>query len=156
MRTISREEVAEHLGISPQAVSRLAKKPGCPKEVQAGRAVYPWPDFNVWYWTVVKAPKPADFSEARARRVAALADMAELQLAKLRGELMPVEDFRRVRYDTDQRVAVKLKALHTRAAPHLVGCQSELEAMARLAPVVREIMDELTKGDVPTEDAEAA
>ena len=151
---ITREEAAGHLGISAQAVSNLGRRPGCPKDVRDGRTLFRWPDFNLWYWTTVKLPTP-DLLAARTRRETAEAEKAELELATMRKELLTVEDFRRVRYDTDQRVAARLRMLPTRAAPLLVGCQSEAEALERLAPVVRQVMAELHRGDdIP--DAEAA
>jgi hypothetical protein len=162
VKLIGPTEAAANLGITRQALSRIAKDPACPVDRNgSGTLRYRWPDLNLWYMArkVAEAKadvRPADYEQARARQMEADADMAEWKRDQLAGKLMTTEQFRRVKFDTDARVGAKLKNLATKLAPLLVGCESEAEVMERSKGVLAEVMDELYRADDLTDDQDAA
>jgi phage terminase Nu1 subunit (DNA packaging protein) len=78
---------------------------------------------------------PADEADGRARKALADAALAELKLARLRGEVVPIEDYRREfgRVCTGLREVVM--AIPARYAAQLVGCDSIIDVQARLREV---------------------
>lgn len=156
MRKLTRKQVAAELELTDQAISLLAKEDGCPREVENGKQVFRWPEFNRWYWgrkleEARAVAEPADYEKAKARREAALAQQEELKLAEMRGNLMTVEQYERVVQDAFQRVRSQLLTLPNKLAPAVVGTETTQEGFARVEPLIREVMDELhAAADVPT------
>lgn len=93
------------------------------------------------------APKPLDLVEAQKRRAIADAEMAELELAHRRKELVSVKAFDRVLGERLDRVRARLTAMPGRLAPDVVGLRSIPEAVPVIDRVVREVMTELSHGD---------
>lgn len=102
-------------------------------------------------WTAPPAPVPVaaplarrdvpDYNESRARREAALADMAELEVAERRGELVPVAEARADVVARFTLVRTRLLGVPARAAqrlPHLAG-----EVVPVVDALVREALEEL-------------
>ena len=93
----SQKEVGELLGVTARQVHNLTEK-GMPRRVQNGRPEYPWPDALKWYIAFkvsAEAAKadPIDLEKARARKMAADAELTELELAPgrpLRGGKMVI------------------------------------------------------------------
>lgn len=82
-----------------------------------------------------------DYNESRARREAALADMAELEVAERRGELVPVAEARADVIARFTLVRTRLLGVPARAAqrlPHLAG-----EVVPVIDALVREALEEL-------------
>lgn len=158
MRLLTRSEVAAELELTPQAVSLLAKEPDCPREMQGAKQLFRWPEMNRWYWSrklaeVRDAVRPADFEEARARREAANAELAELELARQRGELMTVAQYAKEVGGAFERVAARLTTFADKAAREVVGTKDVLDGRARLQPLVDEVMGELYRSDdVPADE----
>jgi len=74
-------------------------------------------------------------AESQARREAALAVMAELDLAQRRGELVKVEDVEREWFENGRMLRDRLEALPQRIAPLVAGTH---EAQATLIDALRE------------------
>ena len=83
----------------------------------------------------------------RTRREKAQAQLREIELAERNGRLMTLDDFERAVGDAFGRVRAKLLNLPARAAQAAVGAQTIGEALLRIEPVVREVMDELRRAD---------
>lgn len=97
---LSQVELAKRLGISPRAVRKLHgsdDRPGIPRGENGS---YPWPEARNWYLDFKKNEQARrhggggghDFQKERARFTATRADLAELQLAEKRGELIHIRD----------------------------------------------------------------
>jgi len=88
-----------------------------------------------------------DYEEARARKVAAEAQITELELAKVRGELVVAEDVVAAWSDTLSSLKAKIISIPSKAAPILAsedsagGCQKVLEDL------IREALEELSNYD---------
>ena len=88
-----------------------------------------------------------DYEEARARKVAAEAQITELELAKVRGELVVAEDVVAAWSDTLSSLKAKIISIPSKAAPIVAsedsagGCQKVLEDL------IREALEELSNYD---------
>lgn len=104
-----------------------------------------------------KATKePADLEQARARKVAAEAQIAELELAKLRGQLLTVGDYGAALERSFDLIRARLVALPGRLAPLVTGVTTLPAAVAAIEPVVSELLQELSSDDTPAFDEDAA
>jgi len=87
------------------------------------------------------------YEEARARKVAAEAQIAELELAKVQGELVIAEDVVSAWADTLTGLKAKLISIPSKAAPIVAsedsagGCQKVLDEL------IREALEELSNYD---------
>lgn len=89
------------------------------------------------------APRPdvPDYNESRARRESALADMAEIEVAERRGELVPVDEARADVVSRFTVVRTRLLGVPSRVAqrlPQLAG-----EVVPVLDELLREALEEL-------------
>ena len=88
-----------------------------------------------------------DYEEARARKVAAEAEITELELAKVRGELVVADDVITAWSDTLSSLKAKLVSIPSKAAPIVAaedsagGCQQVLDEL------IREALEELSNYD---------
>lgn len=139
--SVSGSELASLFGITERQVRSLRRK-GMPVNPDGSYPLGP-----VIQWYVASKTTPTNLLAARTRRETALASKAELELAKMCGELMTVADYERVVSDTFMRVAAKLTALPNRAAPRMVGLKSIQEALAALQLEVAEVRRELYEAD---------
>jgi hypothetical protein len=87
------------------------------------------------------------YDEARTRKVNAEAEIAELELAKVRGELVVAEDVVKAWEDVLGAVKAKMFAVPTKAAP-VVAAESEAgKCQAVLEDLIREALEELSNYD---------
>jgi len=160
VRSLTRRQTADVMGLTAQAIGHLAKEPGCPKESRDGRDFFVFPDFNRWYWhrkieEARHSEEDSSYEVAQARREMAKAQQEELRLAQMRRELMTVQEWESTYLDASSRVRSHLIALPHRLAPYLVGCTTTAEAHRRIVPLVDEIVAELQSAeDIPLDDAE--
>lgn len=150
-RKITKREFCELMGISEKQLERYCHD-GMP-HAKEGRAVtIPMPEGRVWYhkYLVAKGKAeatPTSRSDSIDRQEAANAELAEIELAKARNELMRVEDYERLVGDAFARVRARLTNLPPRIAGVVLGAKTVQEAQLRTEPIVREIMDELRAAD---------
>jgi hypothetical protein len=157
---LTKQQFSDTFGVSTSQLERLFQE-GMPHDLGAAthgkrrRVTIPMPDGRVWYhrYLVNKGRKeaaPTTLDDERRRHHFALAEMAELELAKARDELMTVTDFERLLGDAFARVRARLQNLAARQAGGVLGATSIEEAQKRLEPLVREAMEELrAASDVP-------
>lgn len=94
---LSPTELADRLGLSSRQITNLANQGVLEKKVASGRPYFEWPksrDDYIAYkvsLAVSAQGKAADYEESKARKEAALAEKAEIEVAQLRGELIPLE-----------------------------------------------------------------
>ena len=87
------------------------------------------------------------YDEARTRKVNAEAEIAELELAKIRGELVVAEDVVKAWEDVLGALKAKLMAIPTKGAP-VVATESEAgKCQAILEDLIREALEELSNYD---------
>jgi phage terminase Nu1 subunit (DNA packaging protein) len=162
-RFLKRKEAKQALGDMPErSFARWVAK-GLPRKGDGGQERYPWPEIHRWMLEHARqegreSVRPADYEDAKARKAMAEAELAELDLAQQRHELMTVEVAEKTLGEAFQRIRGQLLALPRRLAPDVVGVQTLPEANARLTKAIAEVLEELADGkDVPDgEEVDAA
>lgn len=158
---IPKAEAVERLGISEKQIERHCHE-GMPHKKDGRHVLIKWPDARLWRDKLLIAQgeakaKPTNRSDSIDRQAAANAELAEIELAKARNELMTVTDFDRLVGDAFARVRARLTNLPPRIAGVVLGATSIHDAQARIEPLVREAMEELRGADdVPGESEEDA
>jgi DNA-binding transcriptional regulator YdaS (Cro superfamily) len=132
-------DLANRLGVSRQAVSQMVKK-GVVKVEPDGKilfeqAVEDWQgQVNVgqqrpFRWKGAKTKSYREQMEryhiARARREIAEAELAEIELATKKGELLDAKVTKKLLVDAVHTTRDRFLSVATRLAPELVGIQSE-------------------------------
>jgi phage terminase Nu1 subunit (DNA packaging protein) len=154
-RHISRAELADRLGVSPQTMARLLKE-GLPCEGTGRGRRFPWPAAREWYDArreallraqLERAEGPADFATARARKMAAEAELAEFELATVRRETVLVADAARSVAAAFERVRARFTAVPGTHALRFVELGSPAEAQAQLEVLVDEVLTALSGAD---------
>jgi hypothetical protein len=94
----------------------------------------------------VAAVQPTGFDEARAREMTARAELAEMEVAKSRREMLSVDDAEEM---LARRLAV-LRAMLMSLAGRIAAVlpMPPQEAVDAIDPIVREMMNELSEADV--------
>jgi len=138
--------------MTPQALGRWASRPGAPVELVKGKPWCVWPDFPKWRDAetaaqIRKESSPGDFEEARTRKMAAEAELAEMELARERGELVAVVDVGARLARVLERVRARFVAFPGKLAPRLVGLDTAMEARGVLEQAVGEVLSELSAGE---------
>ena len=90
------------------------------------------------------------YDEARARKVAAEAEMAEIELAKERGLLLPVEMVAEINQNIFSVFRARMLALPAKAAPDVFSADNLTEAKSVLKGYVNSALDELANSVVET------
>ncbi len=148
---------AATFGISESQLERLFQQ-GMPHEKKGRKVMIPMPAGRVWYheYLVNKGKKeaaPKDIDDAKLRKMAAEAELAELELSRERDELMTADDFFKEVGDSFSRVRAKLLNLAPRLAGAAFGATTIQECQAKIGPLIDEVIEELRQGnDVPAED----
>jgi len=83
----------------------------------------------------------------RTRHESARAELAELELAERRAQLVTVDGAEMWFASACHRVRARLIGLPSRLAPAILGARSVPEALARIEPLIHEVIEELRKGD---------
>lgn len=149
---LTQKEAARRLGITPRALRKLGTYHEVPREKSGG---YPWPRVRDWYIRFKQdeavsrktggalAPadtdkkKAANYYAARARKEEALAELRELEVAQLKGELVHVDDFEELLSSLFGTLRARLLAFPGLVAPRLASRK------LKLAEVVTILDDEL-------------
>lgn len=112
------QTVGDLIGVSARRVQQLAREGVVPK---AGRGKYPLAgcvQAYIAYWQrqaeEALSRGPANFKEARAKKVRAEAELKELELGLKRGDLVPVDVVEAQVRDALEPVNVGLRTAHTR------------------------------------------
>ena len=150
-RLLTGVEAADRLGITPKWLRELAKADVLPRD---GRR-YPWPAVrDAWYvYLEAKREEVTDLQAARAALVRVQHALAEIELAKRQGKLIPLAEV------TDdyglilRRVRGKLLNMPGKFAPRILPKFTLAEARKTLDTMVREILVELRSDYVPEEAA---
>lgn len=90
-------------------------------------------------------PTSAETDADRARIIKAKAEMAEMELARQKGELWRKDHVVHVFGEQMTTTRARLLAIPTRAAPQLVGCTTVAEIAAKLRDEVHEALTALSE-----------
>jgi phage terminase Nu1 subunit (DNA packaging protein) len=139
---ISATDAASRLGLTAQAIGQWTAKSGAPARREGARVFVQWPAFARWReeQLIAKAreeERSGDYERERTRKMAAEASIAELELAKLQGELVTVTDYGEALGRVLDRLTARLRALPLRLSH--IGTDAETAAEAEIERVITEL-----------------
>jgi len=146
---VTRERLAGILGCSPTTIDRY-RRAGCP-QLKHGRTSQGH-EFNtaeIVKWLIERsgsgaAPADASQAEARRRRELANAELAELKLRKLRGELVAIEDCLPILREELANVRSRLMAIPGRLAQSLAAMTDALAVERAIDDEIQGALSEIT------------
>jgi len=139
-------------GYSSKQITRWVQETDIPHRRDGNELYFPWPGVRAWLFGYLEAKgkrsaAPESFDDARKRKEIAEAEMAEIELATARNELVRTADAEAWFADACARVRARMDSLGPRAAAAAFGAETVQEAQARIQPVVDEVYAELRKTD---------
>ena len=156
MASVSPDKVAQALNLTVSRVHQLVKE-GLPKE---GRGQFDPVKCLLWYvrylqQALEKKSVPmqdgayAGEHEQRVRLLKADADLREIELARERGELVPLADVEEEMTNLVLITKARILAVAPRVAPDLLGLTSRVMAHAIVEKALNEALLQLSKRPVP-------
>jgi len=135
-------EAAKRLCVTQQALGMWTNRPGAPVRRDGTRVWVRWPEFMRWreqelVRVAVADANPGDLDTARTRKANAEAELAEIDVAKARGEVVSVADYEAALARVLDRLTARLRAMPVRLA-HL-GTEAELAAETEAERIVVEL-----------------
>ena len=150
---IPQAEAARRLWMSAQALGVWAKRPGAPVVLRKGKPFCVWPDFPKWRDQELDRAaredargKPESLSEAEQRYESARAEKLELDVERMRGNLVTVDEATKAMEEKLALLRSALVTLPQRIAPVVLGCKTLAEVTAKLDAAVSEAMTSIAEG----------
>lgn len=162
-RYVSRAEIARQLRVTERTITTWVRDRDFPRRVKGRRVTFPEDRCFAWYVAYKqsealkrsRSEEPADLDTARARKMEAEARMAEIELAKLEGELIPLDLFEEQLNVILDRLRAKMINLPGRWAPLLLGKRTIQEIIAVLEEAAADAMKALVEIADELEDEDA-
>jgi len=156
---VNQKELASYLSLTTRQVSNLTER-GMPSVSDKGRRLFDVAACFAWYRDQKVAEAVADagpntLDAQRTRKTAAEARLAELELARLEGQMVTVEEAGRVLDKMLDQLRSVLLSFTSRNAHKLVGRKSIPEVSAILDTAVHELMATLVETGNETEEEAA-
>jgi phage terminase Nu1 subunit (DNA packaging protein) len=170
---LNKADLAKHYGKSLPTISQWVAK-GCPFVSKGGPGKeWVFDSAEVASWREEQIAQQAvgdveslDIEEARRRKMAAEAALAELDLFTRRGDLIEVDLVAGLIGEEYANVRAKILAIPTKLAPQLQGVTSAVERQDLIERAIIEVLEELTadgiysgavseESDQVTEDVES-
>lgn len=155
MTEVTQKELARILGLSTRQIRNLELE-GLPHRADGNRKLYPIPAAVDWYIRRREEQARAefqttDYDQARARYEMARARLAEIEVAKEEGKLIPVEVVEEI-YGTKMLDPLRSAILNMpgRWGAQVVGFESPREGEAALKRIATELL-ELFSGQAAAE-----
>lgn len=154
-KQVNRTELAELHDVSLPTVSAWVRK-GCPVIERGGKgkqwifdsaAVATWREDQAVLSAVGDTDK-LDIDEARRRKTAAEAALAELELSKQKGEVAEIELISKVIGEEYAKCRAKLLSIPTRLSPLLMTIDGEGDAGQILEDAITDALSELSSDDL--------
>jgi phage terminase Nu1 subunit (DNA packaging protein) len=142
-QTVGKREIAQIFGVAESTVNEWVRR-GCPVLDRGGKGIS-WQinTAEVSEWLKKRAVEDvagdtlADESELKRRKLAADTAKAELELAKVKGEVVPLKQLERALANTFAEVKTNIRNVPSRVSTTLIGETSE----TRIKEVVLEEID---------------
>ena len=124
---VNKREISACMGVSIPTIDRWIRE-GCPVK-ERGSKSDPWifwlPDVISWWGEKQRisaaGSDPTDVDDARRRKLSAEAAMAELELAKARGDVAPVREFEMAQSKMMAVIRTNILNVPSRAVFQLLG-----------------------------------
>ncbi len=163
-RIVSRASLANLQGVSPPTVDAWVRQ-GCPVVARGGRGKeWKFDNSEVTSWRIDRkvaeatGAERADEEELRRRKLAAETELAELELAKARGDVVGVAQIERNLSSLFAEIRTNVRNIPDRVVSSLIGMTSEREFKEILLREIDLVLSALSESDViiesDDEDAE--
>lgn len=148
---VNKKELSQILGVAENTLTTWQKQIGFPiKSVGAGRTGSEYDTAEVIAWikkrevdNLMANSASIDIEEAKRRKIAAEAGLAELELAKEQGSVVLIEDVAAKVGEQFQNLRAKLLAIPTKAATLVFTAKDVTEAKLILETSILETLNEL-------------
>jgi phage terminase Nu1 subunit (DNA packaging protein) len=155
---LNRQELSQAMGVSLPTVERWIRD-GCPFK-QRGTKGIPWvfllPDVVAWWGQRQResaaGSAPTDIEDARRRKLSAEAAMAELELAKARGEVAPIREFEMTQSRMMATIRTNILNVPSRVVLQLLGETDEKTFKAKLRAELTLALEQSANDDFDIED----
>ena len=157
-RLLTQKELAEVLPVKARQIRNLVKE-GLPQEELGARTLYPLAECVRWYIDYRERVRDGDRSELgeiKARKLTAQARLAEMEVAKADGELIPLVMHEERLGAILDRLRSKILAVPGSWSPRIVGVKGVREGVKRLKPLVSALLEALADTADELEDDAAA
>ena len=158
-KPVTRTALAALFGVDVRTVDNWLTV-GCPAVKRSGRTMYLLSEVIPWRRDQDRretrsTPK---IDEEQARKMRADADLSELKVQQMRGELLPVADVERDMERLCAMVRARVLAVRGRWAPKIIRLETMAEATSALDALAADVLDALRDGadDLEEPDAEEA
>lgn len=143
------KQLAEWYGVDQRTVTNWQlEDPPVPSEKRGRERIFDTKAVATWREErairKAPAPPPPDLEEAKARKLAAEAELAEYQLAQARGEFIAVTDLDAKIGPVFDTFRAKLLAIPGRLAPRVVACRDIADARDMLEQELGVVLAELS------------
>ena len=157
--TVGKREIAEIFGVADTTVDQWIRR-GCPV-VQRGAKGVSWQinTADVSEWLKTRAVEDAtgdtlaDESELKRRKLAAETAKAELELAKIKGEVVPLRQVERALSNVFAELKTNVRSVPSRVATMLVGELNETRIKEVVMSEIDLVLEALDQFDVSEEEA---
>lgn len=159
-RTVNKTELCDLFGVTAPTVDTWVRT-GCPIESRGGRGVPS--EFNtadVSKWLRDKArdegagTSQADESELKRRKLAAETAKAELELAKARGSVAPIDQVERMVSRAFSEVRAGLRNMPSRLVATLIGETNERQFKKVMLEEIDQVLEALANAELVVDDEE--
>lgn len=146
------------MGVSVTTLDRWVKE-GCPVVARGSRGIewaFELPDVIKWWGDrraeEASADNPGDLAEIELRTRRAEMVMAELELAKAKGEVASVREFELVQSKAMAAIRVRVMNVPQRVVMRLLGETNETTFKTRLAEELRVALETSSDADLSLDD----
>lgn len=151
--SLNKADLSMLLGVSEQTVMNWVKRYQLPFIKRGGKGkewLFNKDDVLIWYHNFKKqGSNDETYEEARKRKVAAEASLAELNLAKEKGKLVEVDKVVKVVEDEYSTIRSKLLLIPTKVAPLVLQTTVLEEAQGILENEINQVLAELSGKELP-------
>ena len=145
--TLSRAEMADALDLSLSALDRITRDnpPGCVRGGKGNETTFTAHEFIAWYIDR-EAGRGEGFEAARTRKMNADAERADLEVAKAKGEVALVAEFKRALDKSYREAQIAVMGVPQRVVLSLLGETDESRFKAVLREELRRALTALANG----------
>jgi len=157
-KNVTRQEIADLFGVSHTTVDAWLKR-GLPV-IQRGSKGKAWvintAEVSAWLEQRAKETAPggeqSDERELKRRKLAAETAKVELELARVRGEVVPLRQLERALANTFAEVKTNLRSVPSRVATAIIGEESETRIKAVILKEIDQALEALGDLDLDEPD----
>lgn len=153
-KQVSKTELAEFFGVSATSVEHWIRV-GCPIVQRGGKGkAWIFSTADIYDWRLdrmreeMSGKAPADEAELKRRLAIAKTEAAELELAKARSEVAPVEQFTRAWIKAFAEIRANMRNIPSRVVTQLIGETDETRFKSVLAGEIDQALEACANVDL--------